>query len=143
MFAFFPFGKLFFHTKREEKLKKHFVIIIVLTFNCLSIFSNIILNFFMVLKSIIVNLKNVRPQICKTFSRPNFLGFSTLEKFKITLEQPVHFIMKINFYKSLMARIPRFLNIFFSAFDIMEAVRGRFSFYGMNYIYLTTTPVVV
>ena len=46
--------------------------------------------------------------------------------------------MKIFFYKSLMTYIPRFLNN-----DIMEAVRGRFPFYGMNAMYLTTIPVGV
>jgi hypothetical protein len=35
-----------------------------------------------------------------------------------------------------MTCIPSFLNIF-SASDIMDAVRGRFHFYGMSYIYLT------
>ena len=35
------------------------------------------------------------------------------------------------FYKSSMTWLPKYLN-FFSASDIMEAVRGHFYFYGMN-----------
>ena len=46
--------------------------------------------------------------------------------------QTSHFIIKSYFYKSLMTLEGRFSTSLFSASDTMEAVRGRFHFYGMN-----------
>ena len=51
---------------------------------------------------------------------------------------PYHEKQYIQKFKVISSQFP---NNFFSASDIMEAVRGRFCFYGMNAIYVTSIPV--
>ena len=62
--------------------------------------------------------------------------------FNFLNSKPVHFIMKIYLFIQKFKVIPnQVLNNFFSASDIMEAVKGCFYYYGMNAIYLITIPV--
>ena len=89
---FFDLEQLFFQTKRQEKLRKYSVTIIVRTFHWLNNLLLCIMNFSTAMRPRKMNLKNITnslplPSILKTFFSTHFFWPQYLEKFKNTPEQ--------------------------------------------------------